>query len=187
MKKVLLVCLIALSVIGCGKQEVPQDKIVITNPVNIQGEKTDLSDYQWVNDPDNTFIEISMAESIRFFTEKGSGILVYGYPNCIFCERAFPELAKIAKEYGVTVYYVNVYREDVKPEIYNELRPHIESIFQVENGKPVFKVPEVMAIKKGEIVGHHLALVEGYHVESETSQMNDTPKRRTTKYLFRTI
>lgn len=177
MKKVFLVCLLMLSVLGCAKQEVPEDKLVITNPITMNGEKADMSSYQWVNDPDNAFIEISMAESTRFFTEKGSGIVVYGYPGCMFCERALPELNKIAKENDIKVHYVNVYRQDMTPEIYERLRPYLEPIFETENGQPVFKVPEVVAIKNGEIVGHHLALVKGYHIDSETSQMNDEQKQ----------
>ena len=178
MKKVLISMMIALTLIGCGnKQEEVEEAIVITNPVAINGEKTDMNAYRWINDKDNAFLEVSMEESIRFFTEKGSGILVYGYPGCIYCERALPELNKAAKQHNITVYYCNVYRPDASADIYERLRPNIEPIFDVQGGVPVFKVPEVIAIKNGEIVGHHLALVDGYTIDSEESKMNDDQKQ----------
>lgn len=176
MKKQLLAVLCIIMLFACGQKD--ESKITITNPIQLHGEKTDMSAYRWINDTNNAFIEISMAESIRMFSERGSGILVYGYPGCAFCERALPELNKAAKEHGVTVYYCNVYRPDVNASTFEQLRPLIEPIFDIVDGKPVFKVPEVIAIKNGEIVGHHLALLKEYKIEGEDSQMSEEQRKQ---------
>ncbi len=174
MKKILTVLAVFL-LAGCsaGKDE----PITIENDVELTGIKADMSGYYWLEEEDHPFVAISGAESIRLFAEKGSGILYYGYVGCPFCERAVPELSKAALRYGVTVYYVDVYDPVNTPDMYDVLLQYLDPVLvESENGKQ-FKVPLVVAVNDGEIVGSQLALVDGYKIESADSQMSSAQKK----------
>ena len=178
MKKIVLILTALLTLVSCGKQEQEVDKTVtITNSVELNTYDADMSGYKWLYDSEPAFTEITLEESIRIFKEKGSGILYYGYAGCPWCERAVPILNKVAKETGVTVYYINVHFQTTK-EAYNELMTYISPILEKDSeGEPVFKVPEVIAVKNGEITDHHLALVEDFKIENDDSQMSDSQKK----------
>ena len=108
MKKIVLILTALLTLVSCGKQEQEIDKTVtITNSVELNTYDADMRGYKWLYDSEPAFTEITLEESIRIFKEKGSGILYYGYVGCPWCERAVPILNKVAKETGVTVYYLN--------------------------------------------------------------------------------
>lgn len=154
---------------------------VITNPVDIHPleDPADLSGYQWLYDDKPAFALITLQESIRLFSEKGSGILVYSSDTCPWCNRAMPVLNGILKEYGVKAYYVDT-NMPIAPDaaeskkLYDELCSYIDSIFELdEDGQPTFQIPEVIAVKNGEIVGHHLSLVDSFILADENSQMTD--------------
>ena len=178
MKKIVLILTALLTLVSCGKQEQEVDKTVtITNSVELNTYDADMSGYKWLYDSEPAFTEITLEESIRIFKEEGSGILYYGYVGCPWCERAVPILNKVAKETGVTVYYINVHFQTTM-EAYNELMTYISPILEKDSeGEPVFKVPEVIAVKDGEITDHHLALVEDFKIENDDSQMSDSQKK----------
>ena len=159
---------------GCKTEP---ETIVIENSVELSGEPADMSGYYWLEEGEDSFVEITAAESIRLFAEGGSGILYYGYVGCPFCERAVPELAKAASQYGITVYYVDVYHPANTPEIYQTLFEYIDSVLVETDSGKAFKVPLVIAVNHGEIVGSQLALVDGYRIESEDSQMSGSQKK----------
>ena len=178
MKKIVLILTALLTLVSCGKQEQEIDKTVtITNSVELNTYDADMRGYKWLYDSEPAFTEITLEESIRIFKEKGSGILYYGYVGCPWCERAVPILNKVAKETGVTVYYINVHFQTTM-EAYNELMTYISPILEKDSeGEPVFKVPEVIAVKDGEITDHHLALVEDFKIENDDSQISDSQKK----------
>ena len=178
MKKIVLILTALLTLVSCGKQEQEVDKTVtITNSVELNTYDADMSGYKWLYDSEPAFTEITLEESIRIFKEEESGILYYGYVGCPWCERAVPILNKVAKETGVTVYYINVHFQTTM-EAYNELMTYISPILEKDSeGEPVFKVPEVIAVKNGEITDHHLALVEDFKIENDDSQMSDSQKK----------
>ncbi|MCR5229635.1 MAG: thioredoxin family protein [Solobacterium sp.] len=156
------------------------EPVTITNAVDLEVlyDHPDMSGYQWLTDPEPAFVEISLKESIRMFSEGGSGILYYGRTGCHWCQRAVPVLNQIAKEKGVTVYYVNVgspISDDPAQGrlIYDTLCSYIDVIFEVENGERIFQIPEVISVKNGEIMGHKLSLTDGFEIVDENSQMNE--------------
>ncbi len=154
---------------------------VITNPVEIEvvEETADLSGYQWLYDDEPAFSLITLKESIRLFSEKGSGILVYSSDTCPWCNRAMPVLNEVLKEYGVKAYYVDTNMPiasdaAMSRQLYDELCSYINSIFELDdNGEPTFQIPEVIAVKNGEIVGHHLSLVDSFILSDDEAQMTD--------------
>ena len=153
----------------------------ITNPVDIEviEETADLSGYKWLYDDAPAFSLITLKESIRLFSEKGSGILVYSSDTCPWCNRAMPILNEVLKEYGVKAYYVDTNMPiasdaAVSRQLYDELCSYIDSIFELdEDGQPTFQIPEVIAVKNGEIVGHHLSLVDSFILTDDEAQMTD--------------
>ena len=156
-------------------------KITITNLVDfhVLDDPADMSEYKWMDKNDTSFTGISLQESIRFFTEKGSGILVFSAPTCPFCNRAMPILDDVLAEYGIRAYYVDTNQPIASDmatsmQLYNELFDYLVSIFELDdNGQPMFQIPEVVAIKDGQIMGHHLSLVESFTIADEDSQMNE--------------
>ena len=157
----------------------------ITNSVDLVTSEADMTGYQWLYDTDPPFVETTFQESIRMFTEKGSGILYYGRTNCPWCQRAVPVLDEVAQETGVTIYYIDASQPlataadgsvdaTKSQEVYQELLGYISPILEKdEDGKPAFQIPEVIGVKNGEIVGHHLSLVDSFSLDSENAQMND--------------
>ncbi len=157
----------------------------ITNSVDLVTSEADMTGYQWLYDTDPPFVETTFQESIRMFTEKGSGILYYGRTNCPWCQRAVPVLDEVAQETGVTIYYIDASQPlataadgsvdaTKSQEVYQELLGYISPILEKdEDGKPAFQIPEVIGVKNGEIVGHHLSLVDSFSLDSEDAQMND--------------
>ena len=167
---------LCLLLCGCAKQET--EKVTITNPVDIYSEPAIMTVYEWIGNEIADFQEITFTESLRLFSEKGSGILYFGYDNCPFCERAVPMLNEAALETGVSVYYVDVYGvfQPTRKE-FDELMGYVdEALIEDEDGGKSFFVPLILGIKNGEITGHHVALVDGFTIENDESQMNDAQK-----------
>ena len=174
MKKRIAALAVLCALLGCSSKTEP---IVIDSTVELHGEKADMSGYYWLEEGDHPFIEVSVAESIRLFEEGGSGMLYYGYVGCPFCERAVPELSKAALAAGVTVYYIDVYNPVNTYDDYQILFTYIDPVMvETDTGK-AFKVPLVIAVNDGEIVGSQLALVDGYRIESDDSQMSTAQKK----------
>lgn len=168
----------ALILGGCGIQG-ETGKVTITNPVEINSEPAIMTVYEWIGEEIADFEEITFAESLRMFTEKGSGILYYGYDDCPWCERAVPLLNEAALETGVTVYYIDVYGpfQPTKDQ-FDDLTYYIESTFlEDDEGSKSFFVPLIIGVKNGEITGSHVSLVKGFELEDENSMMNDAQKK----------
>lgn len=190
MKKIVLIFTLMMTLVSCGKAQATEtevdETVTITNSVEFNTTTADMSGYKWLYDSEPAFVEITLEESIRMFSEGGSGILYYGYAGCPWCERAVPILNEVAKDLGVTVYYINVHAQTTM-EAYNELLTYITPILETDsNGEPEFKVPEVIGVKNGEITDHHLALVDGFKIEGDESQLDDSQKEEM-ENIYRTI
>lgn len=174
MRKWAIAVLAAVMLCGCSSKP---KTITITNPVQLATSTPDMSGYTLLQDSSPAFAEISLKESIRMFSEGGTGILYYGKADCGWCTRAVPELNTVAKECGVTVYYVDVAKE-VTDEDYNTLIDDISEIFITDTtGQKSFLVPEVIAVKNGKIVDHHLSLVDEFEMTDDSAQMTDIEKK----------
>ena len=178
MKKMMMAVLCLGMLVGCSsKTAASGSEVTITNPVELNTVTLDMSGYEWLNDSEPAFTEITLHESIRMFSEKGTGIVFYGFPGCSFCQRAVPEMNAVAKELGISIYYIDVTNNtldaDHKEDDFDVLSGYISSVFVNDN----FQVPEVIAVKDGEIVGNHLSLVDDFKITSDDSQMNDEQKK----------
>lgn len=171
----------------------PAKKVTITSSVAATSKTLDMSGYKWLTDKDPAFIQISMSESLKFMDEGGSGIFIYSYPTCPWCNRAVPVLNEVAKEMGVHIYYIDVYESELMDpngnsfsaegkEVIQSMLTHFDSILKHETNsdtgksEPTLYTPEVIAIKKGKITDHHVALVDSFSMTSDDDQMNDDQK-----------
>ena len=159
----------------------PAKTVTIPNQVDINAleDPADLSGYQWLEDKEPAFIGITLQESIRMFSEGGSGIVVYSADSCPWCNRAIPVLNEVLKEYGVKAYYIDTNMPIASDamtsqKLYNELCGYISSIFEVNDaGEATFQIPEVIAVKDGTIVGHHLSLVDSFTLTDADVQLSE--------------
>lgn len=176
MMKKFMSALLAIVLCACSSSggKPVHTPVTITNPVELETMTAAMGEYEFLEDDSPAFTEITLAESIRMFKEKGTGILYYGRVGCWWCQRAVPVLNEAAKEMGVTVYYIDVQLPTTEAA-YKELESLISSIFETDasTGKPVFKVPEVIGVKDGEIVGHHLSLVSSFEPDGDDAMMSD--------------
>lgn len=154
------------------------EKVTITDNTDILSTKADMSGYKWIGSKRADFEETTISEVMKIFSEKGSGILFFGYTGCKWCQRAVPELNKVARELGVKVYYVDA---SVSPDEdqYNKLVGYLSDILSTDDeGNKQFFVPLVVGVKNGKIVGHHESLVDGFNPQSDADQLSDAQKQK---------
>lgn len=154
------------------------EKVTITDNTDILSTKADMSGYKWIGSERADFEETTISEVMKIFSEKGSGILFFGYTGCKWCQRAVPELNKVARELGVKVYYVDA---SVSPDEdqYNKLVGYLSDILSTDDeGNKQFFVPLVVGVKNGKIIGHHESLVDGFNPQSDADQLSDAQKQK---------
>lgn len=144
----------------------------------------DVSGYYLLDDDNPSFTQITFDESLRLFTENGTGIVFYSYPNCPYCNRAIPVLNEVAKDEGVNVFYVYIYEDEmIVDKTEEEWNDTLDKFYEVagstlpqqlneETGEeePVFYVPLVIALKDGQITDSHVRLVSGFMINSEDDE-----------------
>ena len=187
MKKLLYVCAAALVLAGCGKKEEEETGLVIHNAVEPVSVAADMSGYQWLNDEEPPFLEITPDECMRFFDEGGTGLLYFGRSNCPYCQRAVPELDVVLNEYGISVYYIDVDLSKLTYEKYEELLPYLDAaLAESESGEKNFLIPDIIAVKEGKIIGNHISLVDDFEFSSGDAQLTDAQKE-TLRGIYRDL
>lgn len=167
----LLTCILFLT--GCNNQSGP---VTITNPIDINYTESDMSGYTWIGNEIADFKTITIEEALRFFDEKGSGILYFGYVGCPWCERAVPILNQAALQTEVTIWYVDL-GVSVEKDTYNKMVEALSpQMPKDEDGNDAFFVPFVMGIKNGKFTKSHCSLVNSFNLENDTDQMSDKEK-----------
>lgn len=177
MKKLLLAFILlaaAVLVQVDPAQQIDAESVNITNPIEVAAADADMTPYGIA---DNTvYKEISLQESLRFFDENGSGILFFAKPDGSECKIAAQTLYSAAEELGIPVYYVNTAGE-YSDEDYQKLSEDIQETFQDDGtGTRSFFVPDVIAVKNGDITDYHVSLVEGVTVTSDGVELSDEQK-----------
>ncbi|MCR5795453.1 MAG: thioredoxin family protein [Solobacterium sp.] len=170
MKKVLLFLICLLMAAGCAAP----------NEVELKTTEADMTPFIWIRGETADFRQTTWTEVIRLFTEKGTGVVYYGYKDCAYCQRAVPELNEAAKENGAVIYYVDVHGEEQPDEEqFNQLMELIDkTLDHDENGEPLFYVPYVIGIRNGKIQGSHTSLVDGFKPQDASDQLSDEQRAR---------
>ena len=148
--------------------------------IELETNTPDMSAYIFMTDDDPAFLEVTSEESLKLFNNGGTGVVVYSYESCPWCNRVLPILNEVAKELGKTVFYVNIYsnsfmaqdtekKSEIIDSLYQVLDPILETDTDEETGeeKKVMQVPEVIAVKDGEIKSHHLGIVDGFTLDQD--------------------
>ena len=162
--------------------------------------KLEMDGYWWLEDDDPAFEQISFTEAFRLFDEGGTGVLLYSYQTCPYCNRAVPILNEVLKEAGIKAYYVDVYEPEMTSEIDEKIfdeRLHklyecLDSVIKKEPNpetgelEPAFFVPEVLSIVDGEIKAHHTSLTDDFTLENEETQLTDA-QRAELKSIYQNV
>lgn len=168
LRTILLGCLCITMLSGCTPK--------ITNHITLESSDANMSEYKWIGDTIGDFRKITIPEAHRFFTEKGSGILYMGKPNCPWCERAVPVLNEVALENKLTIWYINAADPEETSDIAT-LKQDLHDALPVDSsGARGLYLPIVVGIKNGVITGHHTSLVDGFTIKEDDDQMNDDQK-----------
>lgn len=169
-----VVFFLVLGLCGCTK---PEEKITITNPLEMNTMKADTTGYRFLEDDDPALDELDLHEALRLFEENGTGVLFFGAPSCPICQRAIAEIDIASKDLGVRSYYVNTDIIIDALDFRNLLEYTKEYLETDSNGSPNFRVPRIFVIKNGEIQGTYLGLPDSVKLENENSQMTAAQKK----------
>ena len=112
------------------------------------------TDYQNVPE-DNRFVYATSEEILELF-ESGTGLVFFGFPECPWCQKLAPLVNQAAKQENLDkIYYFNIREarsenDDTYQKIVGYLKDYLS---KDEDGNPRVTVPDVTALKNGEIVG----------------------------------
>ncbi len=189
MKKTLSVLLACTLLAGCTNTNPSSSAVPSSSPtadtglnagnIELDATKANMNAYIFMTDDDPAFLEVSTEESLKLFVN-GTGMVVYSYETCPWCNRILPVLNDVAKEFGKQVFYVNIYSDSFIAKSAEQKSEIIQSLYQVldpilgtekdeETGKEkkVMQVPEVVAVKDGKITAHHLGIVDGFTLDPD--------------------
>ena len=200
MKKLALVLLLALSLVGCNKKPVINDDIdkkdeteivdkeneedspVISN-VDIKTTLVDMSAYDNMSSTKHNFKEVNLFDVYDFIEKGGSGIFYLGYTSCHNCMTAVQYINQAAEEMGVTVYYINIDREDYhvadNKDVYNEVVEKLNPILGKDaTGEKGIFTPDVFQVINGEFGDYFVGVTDDFDASNpeKTKKLVDVYK-----------
>lgn len=161
MKKILLVLLLTLSLCACTKKE---EKVELKF-TNIESYDVDMSSYQGVSSTQHCFKGIAPSEIAKIVEEGGSAVIFMGFKGCHVCQESTKYLDEVAKELGVTIYYLNCTSElyPLKDKTYDDLIALLDPILNTnEEGVKTIYTPHLFTITNGKINKGHISVVESW-------------------------
>lgn len=134
--------------LSLGERNAPSE-IVLSDAEKFQAEYPGVS-------PDNVFVYKSASEIIDIL-KTGTGLVYLGFPECPWCQKYSIYLDEVAREQNLEkIYYYNVrqIRSDNAPE-YQEMVALLQEFLDKDaDGNPRIFVPDLTAVKDGEIIAH---------------------------------
>jgi len=152
MKKIVIVILATLLLVGCTKKP-KDDKIADMSGYNIKSEQ---------------FLVMSMEEAYDFLTSE-TGLVYFGFDTCPWCFEMIPYLNEIAEAEKVNIYYIdcrpggNDIRNDDNAAYMKIVDFTKEFLVLDENGNPRLYVPQLFAVVNGKIVFDHADTVPDHN------------------------
>lgn len=137
---------------------------------------------------DNVFV-YKTEEEIIDILENGSGIIYLGFPECPWCQTYTVYLNEVAKDNSIEkIYYLNIKEmRSNNTENYQKIVSLLDSVLETdENGNKRVFVPQVVFVKKGEIVGgdnETSTISEGAPSEYWNSEKIANFKQKITGYI----
>lgn len=115
------------------------------------------ADYAGVAD-DNRFV-VSTPDEVLAKFESGDGLVFLGFKECPWCQKLAPIVDEAAKAENLDkIYYLDIRsaREN-NDETYQKIVAKLKNYLRKdENGNPRVYVPDVTAVRSGQVVGHFL-------------------------------
>lgn len=115
------------------------------------------TDYVGVAD-DNRFV-VSTPDEVLAKFESGDGLVFLGFKECPWCQKLAPIVDEAAKAENLDkIYYLDIRsaREN-NDETYQKIVAKLKDYLRKdENGNPRVYVPDVTAVRSGQVVGHFL-------------------------------
>lgn len=156
MKKILSVLIVLLILTGCTSKD------SINYTYDIVSKDVDMSGYDGVNSTDHMFKGVKVTELFNCIDNKSSAVFYLGRTNCACCQTCIQYLNQAAKELGVTIYYLDVYDEEMPitdQDLCNQLKLYLFNILDTdETGQRVLQTPTVFSVVNGELVDSIICL-----------------------------
>ena len=150
MKKCLLILLMLITLVSCNSSAKPE------YPYTINSKNVDMSGYKGVNSTNHNFKGIVVDELFNVIDNKSSGIFLLGRSNCPCCQTVTRYMNEVAKELGVTIYYMDVYDEDepiTDQATQEKLKEYMWDILSKdEEGNKTLYTPQLFSVINGKFV-----------------------------------
>lgn len=107
---------------------------------------------------DNRFTYTETEQVVEVF-ESGTGLVLLGFQECPWCQEIAPILDKAAKAENLDqVHYLDIKEARANNNaVYQQLVEQLEEYLRKdEDGNPRIYVPDIAAVRDGQIVGHFL-------------------------------
>lgn len=178
MRKICSFLCILLLLLGCSAKPVDINQ----NVCGFECEASDMQEYASLQGVDHVFLDVNYEEALALLKNKSfSGILYYGYPACPWCDEAVVEMNDAAKSLNVSIYYVNKKSDFnlLHPELEKETETFLNAYYTLdkdEDGNPHLYVPEVVVVKDGVVIDHHLGTFEEH--DAHKRKLSDDEKTK---------
>lgn len=178
MRKYLLLFLLVL-LCGCSTNNPSSSS---SNVCGFDCEEANMDEYSLLEGNTHVFVEADYEQSLQMLeNDSFTGIIYYGYPACPWCDEAIVEMNDAAKSLDLSIYYVNKKSEENLKQV--ALEEKIEAILdnayglmKDEEEKPHLFVPEVVVIKNGKIIDHHLGTFDAH--DAHERDLNEEEKQQ---------
>jgi len=161
-----------------------------------QFEQADMSGYDVPEE--HRFYSVSMSEALELINENFDGILYFGFPGCPWCQAAVPIMHDASRIANIDIFYVSrahdlryggwleddasmawwLYENGVENMAWLYTTPDEDATdeeieeFVPERIRPNINVPQIVHLRRGEVLGNHRGTVDGHmSVESELPQL----------------
>lgn len=136
----------------------------------------------------NIYVYATKSEVIEAF-EADKAVVLFGFPECAWCQAYVKLLNEIAKEYGVQkILYYNIKEDrENKSDFYIQVTDMLKgNLYTDDEGEPRIYVPDVYFIKRGEIIGHNndTSTISGMELDEYYTDENTNNLQQKLNALF---
>lgn len=147
------IAIAVFSIVLCGLFYTYKKPITATNIYDIAKEGYDI-------ESESRFMKSTVDELEKIISDGEDAVFYFSFPDCPWCLDATPVLNEVLHQNNMYAYYINTRDYDKSGDNYKRMASLISSTLK-DNPDTVY-VPEVIVIKKGQIIDYHISTVEGY-------------------------
>lgn len=132
-------------------------------------------------------------DDVTELLKSGTGVLLFSFPECEWCQELMPQLNARALEVDTEVFYFNI--RDIRAsntefykDLYDEIVTYLESVDYDLLKYDKLYAPTIVSIKNGTIVDFHLGTTNDHLMtEDGLPSLNSSQKRELNLVLDRLI